>query len=184
MSWKKILNAIIWAPVTAGILVVFGIIIFPKLPSLFCRRFRCVRFLSLLGFVYDGLFIALYCVVFGFAWWEVLFLSAYFVVLGDWLLPDPIRFLFAPQKRKAVIRAIEHVERESEVNYRSVDILRVEPRRIIVSLLSRRGNFVAVTDDGNIMEMNYNDVVEKYGLKRPTIHDFKQTGKYTCGRSM
>jgi hypothetical protein len=162
VSWRKTIKAIFTWAMAGGLFAVFGIfigiLIVGKLPMILCGKWRRIRYLPVAGVCHYGLLVPMGLFACGLAWWEVLLLAMLFALAGGWLLPNPYSFIVHPRRRRAVLRAIEFVEIDSEVFYGMVYVLGEETGRTIVSVSINSGTipafrrFVAVGNDGTTVE--------------------------------
>lgn len=174
MSWRKTTTMILFAPIMAGLLVFFALVVVWKLPLLCCERLRAVRYLPYLGALYYGLIVPGSFIALGLAWWEVLIFTAMFALCGDWLLPDPFTYLFNPRKRRAVKLAIEYFEAKSEPwpNYGRLHVIGLEADRTIVSVEIKGSarppvrRFLAVAHATSTVEvLDFEYVATKHGVE-------------------
>ena len=172
--WRKLGRTILFSPIWLGLLGFVALLFIWKFPMICCERCRAVRYLPYAGLVYYGLTIPFVLVVFGFAWWEVLIGAGLLAFAGDWLLPDPYSYLMSPRKRRAVQRAIEHLEAEEGLRpiYGMVRVIGAETGRTIVSvpiksdMMAPARRFLAVADKtASVEELGFEYVSMKHGVQ-------------------
>ena len=173
VTWRKTAWVVLFSPILIGLLLIVGIFAVWKLPMVCCERFRAVRYLSLFGLCYYSAAITVAAVSLGLVWWEVSVIAGLAILGGEWLLPDPVSWLFRPAKRRAVARAIEYVEQRNGpwVLYGMVAVVGAELERHVVSVAVDTGTrppgrrFVAVRADGAIEELDFNYVAANHGVR-------------------
>ncbi|MBL8800120.1 MAG: hypothetical protein JNM56_39930 [Planctomycetia bacterium] len=164
---------ILFAPLWLGLLAFVALLLIAKLPRFCCERRRAVRYLPYAGLAYYGLAVPLLLAGLGLAWRDILIGTALFALNGDWLLPDPFTFLWSPRRRRAVKRAIEHLEAGDgpQPIYGMVRVVGAEAERVVVSVMigdtkppARR--FLAVADaTANVAELDFVYASEKHGVQ-------------------
>jgi hypothetical protein len=105
MEWSRLLFVL-------GFLVlipVIGLNIVFRLPMLCCHQLRTVRWLAPAGLCYYSAAVALVGTLAG---WNFAALLCVMVLFADWLLPNPVLFVFRPAWRRAALRAVEYVEQQ------------------------------------------------------------------------
>ncbi|WP_143392949.1 hypothetical protein [Fimbriiglobus ruber] len=173
MSWRQVGWTVLFSPVLIGLLPFIAALIVWKLPRACCERLRAVRYLPLAGLCYYTAIVAALSLALGLTWWEILLLSGLAVVGGEWLLPDPMSFVFSPARRRAVVRAVEFVEQQGGLRalYGMVAVIGSEAGRQVVSVSVMSGwippgrRFVAVAPDGTVEELEYEHVAAAHGVR-------------------
>ena len=116
-------------------LVYYSVLLSLRLPVYVCERLRNVRWLPWLGFGYS-LSVAIWRSGGGanVNWPMAAFGTMVMMQLGQYFLPNILVFVTSPQKYRAVIRAIEFVERQRGpcVEYHGCSILATESERVVV----------------------------------------------------
>ncbi len=163
----------LFSPILIGSLLFVGIFGVWKLPMVCCERFRVIRYLPLVGFCYYSVAITVAAASLGLAWWEVSVIAVLAILGGEWLLPDPVSWLFRPAKRRAVARAIMYVEQQNgpRVIYGMVSVVGTEPERHVMSVAIDTGirppgrRFIAVRADGDVEELDFHYVAANHGVR-------------------
>jgi len=139
-------------------------------PLLFCQYLRAVRRLPLAGLFYYPSLALLLVAALGLPWWLVVL-----VVLPTFafvaFLPDPWTYFARPRVRDAVLRAIEHFERDPnrQLDYHTAQVVGAETGLTVVLLRapSEHGPslafYLAVGKDGAVEELSPEEQRRRYG---------------------
>jgi hypothetical protein len=173
----NLLNEIFWrsglvllALLLIGCTPFVVLLLITKVPIIFCEWRRNVNWVFPVAFGYYSLVVLTVYLISGDFWPSV----AMGIGASVWCFqPDPVTFVFSPQKRRAVYAAIRFQERSSGIrpSYGRVSILATEPERFVVEMeLSDWSKppgrkFVAVSHDGvRVDELDFASVADKYDV--------------------